>query len=516
MTAPETVLKKESFFPTEMLLALVLLAFAVRMFHLDFQSLWRDEVDAIRFSSGSLPVLLRGLVRQGHNGPLFFVALGGWRALTGDSEFALRMFSAAGGTLSVALAWVAGKAIGLKKNTALMAAALIATAPYLVWYSQEAKMYSWLMSAVLVSVILFRRALAQGGAGRWTLFVVVTSLTFYLHILSPLMLAVYALWAVLNWRQAKLHHRGLLGAAAALILPYLPLLAWQFPLLKNGFQSGHPHYPPQTVLNLLLQFYSAGILRTGYAIPLTVATVALAVLGLTAGKLSVRRRLALAGWFALPVAAVLLISLRVAVFEDRYLIYIAPAFFFAVALGVDVLFRRWRWLGAAMLVALLGFNLWGSVRQQSLILKPDFRAAAAFVAQSHTARPASPAQSAPIPADAPYRIFLPLIANNPAPVVLMQMPYLHYTFDYYFDAPFVLKEGLWTNSGRTPEQVDADMRELLSGVKTLFFIVAEEDQWDNRHLVRQWLQSHGTLLDEVHFVGVDVYRYNLGNQPQTK
>lgn len=512
MDAPATSSpKKYQPLATELLLIILLVAFAVRVYHLDFQSLWRDEVDAIRFSSGALSQLLRGLTRQGHNGPLYFVALHGWRALTGDSEFALRFLSVVGGTLSVALVWVASNALGLKKRVGLIAAVLMATAPYLVWYSQEAKMYSWLMSAVLLAVILFQRALAARAAkGRgWGAFAVVTSLSFYLHILSPLMLGVYGVWAALVWGRARRQWRQMMVVLAALTLPYLPLLAWQFPLLRDGFQSGHPFYPLKTMLNLLIHFYSVGVLRHNYAIVLMGGMVALVMIGALFADAPARRRMQLVSWWVLPVAAVYAISLRVAVFEDRYLIYIAPAFFFLVALGIDALWQRVRWFGWGVLVALVAVNGWGIVRQQTLTIKADFRQAAAFVAETHATSVETAPQLPALPVDAPFTVYLPLVPNNPAPAVLFQMPYLHYTFEYYFRAPFNMLEGVWTNSGRAPAEVDAEMRRLTAGVGSLYFVVSEEAQWDNRQLVRQWLQKYGTLQDEARFVGVEVYRYRL-------
>jgi hypothetical protein len=46
-------------------LLLVFLAFAVRAHRLDFQSLWRDEVDALRFATRP-PAALLATFRQPH------------------------------------------------------------------------------------------------------------------------------------------------------------------------------------------------------------------------------------------------------------------------------------------------------------------------------------------------------------------------------------------------------------------------------------------------------------------
>ena len=498
-------------FPAGLLAALLLIAFAVRVFHLDFQSLWRDEVDAIRFSGGTLPQLLHDLTRAGHNGPLYFAVLHLWRRSTGDSEFALRYLSVVGGTLMVALTYATGRALRLKKSAALTATALIATAPYLLWYSQEAKMYSWLASLVLLAIFAFERAMhREKSAGWWALFILTTSLTFYTHILSPLMVGVYGAWALTDRRLARRKWRGLLLSLAMFTLPYLPLLRWQLPLLKNGFQSGHPFYPLPKMVGLLLHFYSVGILRWGWANALIGVMLALALTGLLLPTAPVRLRAKLALWWLLPVAAVYLISLRVTVFEDRYLIYILPAFFFSVGLGIVWLAEKTRGWGWGLLAVLLAFNLWHSYRQENTIIKADFRAAAEYIRRAETApQPAPPLpRPAPLP-DMPFRIYLPLVENHPLPVVMLQMPYLQYTFDYYFEPPFRKLDGLWTNDGRSAAEVGAEMTQLTKGVSSLWLVVAEEDQWDNRHLVRQWLNEHATLQDKQFFVGVSVYRYNL-------
>jgi uncharacterized membrane protein len=85
--------------------ALVLASFALRAYHLDFQSLWRDEVDTIAFTTRALPRLLATFTRPKENGPLYFLLLRPWIALTGDSEFSVRFFSLAFGVLAIPLAY---------------------------------------------------------------------------------------------------------------------------------------------------------------------------------------------------------------------------------------------------------------------------------------------------------------------------------------------------------------------------------------------------------------------------
>ena len=68
------------------ILLVTLLAFAVRAYHLGYQSLWRDEADALRFATGPLPGLLSMFKAQGQNGPLYFLALRPWLAAAGPRQ----------------------------------------------------------------------------------------------------------------------------------------------------------------------------------------------------------------------------------------------------------------------------------------------------------------------------------------------------------------------------------------------------------------------------------------------
>jgi hypothetical protein len=92
---------------------------------------------------------------------------------------------------------------------------------------------------------------------------------------------------------------------------------------------------------------------------------------------------------------------------------------------------------------------------------------------------------------------------------MIQTPYLQHTLNYYYQADYTLLEGLWTNNGKTEATVDAEMTALTANLTDLWLIVSEEDLWDKRHLTRSWLDEHTDLVEEAHFVRVDVYHYYL-------
>ncbi|MDX1522642.1 MAG: glycosyltransferase family 39 protein, partial [Anaerolineae bacterium] len=411
--------------------------------------------------------------------------------LTGDSEFALRYPSALFGVLAVPLGYALARQLGLRARYGLVLGVLLATSPYLVWYGQEAKMYTMLLVLITLGLIAYLKALTDTPfvirgvkAGWWIVFVLATSLSFYTHILSPLIIPVYGIIGLLLFEQVRAHWRAWLISLGCITLPYVPLAAWQTPLLLNGFQSGHTFYPLQEQTFLLLRLYSTGLVQFGNVNAL-ILFVFLFLCGLflaqRVSSITYIQRLILVTWAILPPLFVYLISLRVPVFEDRYLIFITPAFYLLVTAGVIVIRHYSRLLAALCLGLVLIINLVGVWQQQRQPLKAEFRAVAGYLAQ----QPQSPAH------------------------IIVQAPYLHYTLNYYYPDDYTLLEGLWTNGGLTGTQVDEEMRRLTAGLPEVWLVVSEEDIWDRRHLTRTWLDQNATLVDEAHFVRADVYRYKF-------
>jgi mannosyltransferase len=473
------------------LVALIWVAFLIRTLHLEGQSLWRDEVDAIRFSSWSLPELLSGLTRTGHNGPLFFLGLRPWRLLTGDTEFALRYPSALLGALAVPLGFSLARQLGFSRATGLLLGLLLATSPYLTWYGQEAKMYALLLVLVTLAFIAYLKALSGAGRSWWLIFTVITSLSFYIHILAPLMLIVYGAAALCLYPQLQRQKWPWLISMSCLTLPYLPLALWQAGFLLEGTSPGHPFYPLQREFYLLLQLYSRGLIpfRLGLDLFETVPIVLFIFLFLCGlflpahpvGALASTQRTILASWALLPPLVVYLISLRIPVFEDRYLIYIVPPFYLLVALGLTLLRAYSNGLASLGLIFILTINFTGLWQQQSRPIKADFRAAATYLSKQ----------------------------SPPPETIMIQMPYLQYTFAYYYPKPYQLLEGIWTNGGKPEVELQREMTQMTANLTDLWLIVSEEEMWDERQMVRRWLDEHAQRVDEAHFTRVDLYHYQF-------
>ena len=131
------------------LLILVLAAFALRAFRLDFQSLWYDEAFSVYLAQFSL-VEITARTAADIQPPLYYYLLHVWIALAGEREFAVRFLSLSFGLLTIPLLFVTAR--GLFNLPAAILAALLATfSPLYLWYSQEARMYTLITFLLLLS-----------------------------------------------------------------------------------------------------------------------------------------------------------------------------------------------------------------------------------------------------------------------------------------------------------------------------------------------------------------------------
>ena len=475
-----------------LLLGLILLAFAIRIHRLDFQSLWRDEVDAIRFAQRGLSELAANFLEIGQNGPLYFLLLHYWIRLAGTSEFAVRFFSLAFGVLIIPLIHTFGRQL-LGTRTGLLAALLVALSPYHIWYSQEAKMYSLVAFLALLSLYLFLLALRKDRPFLWASYVLVTSLSLYIHIFCVLMILVECLWFVLLWRAHRTTRRNASVGLACLVVPYLPIGVWQLPLLlSSSAETGYYPYGLREMLEILLSAFSLGLRPSGGLFSLSFfAFVFLA--GLIYGKTRVahamirgRRIILVFIYVFLPVTAVYLVSLRRPTFTDRYLILILPGYYLVLACGLLAIKRRAGFLFALCLSLAVLLSLRGVWVQDHTKIKADFRAAVQFFG--------SQAQEEDL--------------------VVFVMPYVRHAFSYYYPKGVHWIEPPNTNSGMSEGKVASAMEEATRGYDRAWLFLSEADSWDSRGLVEKWFEDHAKRMAESKFNYIELrcYRFDPGMQ----
>ena len=148
-------------------LLVILIAFTVRFHHLGTQSLWNDEGNSLRLAQRSVGDLIDAAGRDIHP-PGYYLALKGWIALAGQSEFSLRALSALAGVLTAAVTVALGRAL-FSRAAGIMAGLLVALSPFAVYYSQETRMYAQLALLSVLSMwalVVWIRRIPSPDTGR--------------------------------------------------------------------------------------------------------------------------------------------------------------------------------------------------------------------------------------------------------------------------------------------------------------------------------------------------------------
>jgi hypothetical protein len=125
------------------LAGIIALAALLRLPTLGTRSLWLDEGYEYDVVRGSLGHLWERIVNRESTPPLSYVYEWLWTKVIGTSEFALRLPFALLGIALVPLVYAAARALG-GRRAGLIAAALAACNPMLIWHAQDARSYTLL------------------------------------------------------------------------------------------------------------------------------------------------------------------------------------------------------------------------------------------------------------------------------------------------------------------------------------------------------------------------------------
>ena len=119
------------------MIAILLLAFLLRIPYLDRQSLWWDEAFSFSVSVADLPTLLESTVHDRVHPPLYYTLMHFWLAL-GHDELLLRFFSVLFGVISVSIMYIAASIVG-GKSLGTLAALLLAVIGLVFLYLMSAR-----------------------------------------------------------------------------------------------------------------------------------------------------------------------------------------------------------------------------------------------------------------------------------------------------------------------------------------------------------------------------------------
>jgi mannosyltransferase len=469
-----------------------------RLSHLTYHSLWLDEVISIGWAR--LParmIVSTGLeLVQDKHPPLYYLVLHYWIRLFGEGEVSVRFLSALIGAIAIPLGYLLMREL-YGHRAGVAAGLLLAFNPFLVWYSQEVRMFGLATTLLLAASLTLVGALQRfSGWHRWIIYVVLAAASFYTYLFSALVLAAHGVYVLLCWLRCRpVRHKTttilIVFGALGLICAPLAWQAWQVGTSEALSGSPFGNLPDQ-FHNLLRAFVTW---KAPWQDPTTWAVVAIlgimALWGALVGLLSDRRRRGpsfVAVYLLVPwlLGNLLLFFDRTVFDEARYFIFSAPAVCLALARPVGA--REWRIRNIGLINVLLALIVFVLALQH--LWTPDARReewrAAALYLETHAA---------------------------PDDVILVHADYAHEPFLYYYQGhaevvyPF-------TGAIESAEQLTPMLNELAKR-PAVWLVRSHWEVPDPQGLLEQWFAHRYPIITEQFPPGVTVKGYATGYRSDT-
>ncbi len=471
-------------------LLLVLVAFALRLYRLDYQPLRGDESFGIQFATHSWGWLLSNMAQLEPLPPLYYSLLHCWIQVAGQSEFTTRFLSLLFGVLAVPLTYLMGKSLG-RPTSGVLAAFLMAINPFQVWHAQDVRNYTIWLALSMAAVACLLRAVQEQRQRYWTGYAGITLLSLYTQYYELFMLLFHNLFFFTlllgRWRQRELPRSSARGLLTTWVAVQATLGALYGAWLIRG-SAILPQYRATGESPLPWVFVSRSLtaLSLGETIPAELAAVALPFLLLLifiglgySFKKDVFQALFLTPYIIVPSLCVFIAAQVRPLFHERYLIVVAPALFLTfsyalISLGTE----SPRWRAVPLAVGITFFSLSGACSLSnyyfnSLYCKsPNWRDLA-----NHMAAETGSGDV--------------VVLNYPDP-----------TFSYYYQgaAPtFILPAG--PLSADTRRQAAQSLGLLSEKYERIWFYPVMDPDWDNVGFVETWLNRHATLTEERNISG---------------
>jgi mannosyltransferase len=235
------------------LVAIVALGFLLRLYHLDYQSVWSDEAFSITASAKPLGSLTSFLVQRDQHPPLHYYLLHFVFSLFGYGALQARVVSLIFGTLSILALYFLARRL-FDATAGLLSALLLAVSQLGVAYSQEARNYSQLLFLSILTAHLFITSLRGRRRSCWWGFLVSAILLIYTHYYGVFILFCLILFAILY---RKRHPIPRLWCASGILLVTLCYAPWLFSgVVQNVLARGRNTPHPGQVSSLSVHWYT--------------------------------------------------------------------------------------------------------------------------------------------------------------------------------------------------------------------------------------------------------------------
>jgi len=461
--------------------AITVIAGLVRFYNIGARSIWLDEGITVNLAWDNIKNIILDRASTGIHPPLYFILTHFWIRIFGDSEVALRSFSAIFSVLSIPLIYkIASRIFDLP--TAIIASLLFALSPFQIYYSQEARMYPLITFLFLLSLyLLYRWNEDRLKSDKKFLIpvVILNVISLYVHIYSVFLIVLENIYIfftnIRDWKRLKCW----VTYQLVIVLLFSP---WIYVILKNrtpDVYQGKQSLTLSVIKNSFIEInlgYARGIFAERNLLQyIFYLFLALFIIGLLPPYRDKKGFFLVALYTFIPFLLLILISFDKSFFSARYLSPFVAGYFILLARGI----RKFKFYPVVILILLLILGI-DSLAIYNYNKKLDF-------------------------ISRPWRRVVEYIHSEVSDrtVALITAPQMYRPFNYY-------------NRDKIPyEKIDAfgnvavDIYRGTYSYKNVWFVMAGEESSDPRGKIKSWLDSKYKRLDMVEYYKLSAYLYEV-------
>jgi 4-amino-4-deoxy-L-arabinose transferase-like glycosyltransferase len=221
LALPETI--RQVFARSWMPIALITaIGLALRLYRLDYQSVWYDESFSIIVARQPLWAIFEQLIKDFVQPPLHYLLLHGLLIFRDTGAFEARLLSAVFGAAAIPVLFLAGKTL-FARTAGWIAAVMLAVSQLAVMYSQEVRPYALQQFLACCALLFCGLAIRTRSSKHWWAFIVTSTLAVYSHYYSVFFIMALFCWAL--FENPRVPFRRVLGGVAVIALMLTPWLA---------------------------------------------------------------------------------------------------------------------------------------------------------------------------------------------------------------------------------------------------------------------------------------------------
>jgi len=349
---------------------ILLIGFLMRLVVIN-QSFWLDEaIGVIAAKTLTFKEIAINFVKADNHPPLYYLFLKLWGDNLGYSEVSVRLLSIFFSMLTLTVVYKICQFFNKSKNQSLLTILFLATSPFYIYYSQEARMYSLATLGASLCLWSFLLILKKENINKflpWFFFSFSVVFLIFSDYVPVFLLPIFLLYALYSRKDTAWWKRFLVSFIPLLIMGlfWIPVVlaqsergrilintlpSWlkvagganlkQLVLVWTKFTLGRISFYPKTLYYSLISIFS---------VPL--------IISFLSSLKKIKENLLIWLWLVIPLLLGFIISFLFPVFIYFRFLFILPAFYFLI--GVGILNFKNKLVRIILIAALLIVNLTG-------------------------------------------------------------------------------------------------------------------------------------------------------------